>query len=147
MAGERPDRSWSSGDTNSGLSAIVAKRMGIPVYHMEAGNRCFDDRVPEEVNRRIDRSQQRRAPAVHRAEPRRTCCARGSAERITSRAIRSARCSTSTRPQIAASDVLARLGLTAGRYLLVTLHRAENVDVPERLRAVVEAFGRLHRER
>src|SRR3954452_7291850 len=48
-----PDRLLILGDTNSGLAAIVAKRMGVPVYHMEAGNRCFDDRVPEEVNRRI----------------------------------------------------------------------------------------------
>jgi UDP-N-acetylglucosamine 2-epimerase (non-hydrolysing) len=53
MQQERPDRLLILGDTNSALSAIVAKRMGIPVYHMEAGNRCFDDRVPEEVNRRI----------------------------------------------------------------------------------------------
>jgi UDP-N-acetylglucosamine 2-epimerase (non-hydrolysing) len=50
---ERPDRLLILGDTNSGLSAVVAKRVGVPVYHMEAGNRCFDDRVPEEVNRRI----------------------------------------------------------------------------------------------
>ena len=50
---EKPDRILILGDTNSALCAIVAKRMGIPVYHMEAGNRCFDDRVPEEVNRRI----------------------------------------------------------------------------------------------
>src|ERR1700691_4767044 len=49
----RPDRLLILGDTNSGLSAIVARRLGIPVYHMEAGNRCFDDRVPEEVNRRV----------------------------------------------------------------------------------------------
>ena len=48
-----PDRLLLLGDTNSALSAIIAKRMGIPVYHMEAGNRCYDDRVPEEVNRRI----------------------------------------------------------------------------------------------
>ncbi len=53
MQAERPDRLLLLGDTNSALSAIVAKRMGIPVFHMEAGNRCYDDRVPEEVNRRI----------------------------------------------------------------------------------------------
>ena len=53
MADEQPDRVLLLGDTNSALSAIVAKRLGIPVYHMEAGNRCYDDRVPEEVNRRI----------------------------------------------------------------------------------------------
>src|SRR5512133_1596301 len=50
---EKPDRLLLLGDTNSALAAFVAKRMGIPVYHMEAGNRCYDDRVPEEVNRRV----------------------------------------------------------------------------------------------
>ena len=49
----RPDRLLILGDTNSGISALVARRLGIPVYHMEAGNRCYDDRVPEEVNRRV----------------------------------------------------------------------------------------------
>ena len=53
MSKEQPDRLLILGDTNSALSSIAAKRMGIPVFHMEAGNRCFDDRVPEEVNRRI----------------------------------------------------------------------------------------------
>ena len=53
MRSEQPDRLLILGDTNSSLSAIVAKRLAIPVYHMEAGNRCYDDRVPEEVNRRI----------------------------------------------------------------------------------------------
>ncbi len=53
LAQERPDRLLILGDTNSGLAAIVAARMGIPIFHMEAGNRCYDNRVPEEVNRRI----------------------------------------------------------------------------------------------
>src|SRR5204863_2100763 len=53
MIQEKPDRVLLLGDTNSALSAVVAKRLGIPVFHMEAGNRCYDDRVPEEVNRRI----------------------------------------------------------------------------------------------
>jgi UDP-N-acetylglucosamine 2-epimerase (non-hydrolysing) len=53
IAEEKPDRLLILGDTNSGLSAVAAKRMGIPVFHMEAGNRCYDDRVPEEVNRRV----------------------------------------------------------------------------------------------
>jgi UDP-N-acetylglucosamine 2-epimerase (non-hydrolysing) len=53
MSQERPDRLLILGDTNSGLAAFTAKRMGIPVFHMEAGNRCYDDRVPEEVNRRV----------------------------------------------------------------------------------------------
>jgi UDP-N-acetylglucosamine 2-epimerase (non-hydrolysing) len=53
LLGERPDRLLILGDTNSGLSSLVAKRHGIPVYHLEAGNRCYDDRVPEEINRRV----------------------------------------------------------------------------------------------
>ena len=62
---QRPDRVLILGDTNSGLSAMVAARLGIPVYHMEAGNRCYDDRVPEEINRRIIDHSQRGADAVH----------------------------------------------------------------------------------
>src|ERR1017187_6482732 len=64
----RPDRLLILGDTNSGLSAIVARRLGIPVYHMEAGNRCYDDRVPEEVNRRvIDHSSSVLMPYTNRS--------------------------------------------------------------------------------
>src|SRR3954454_11870424 len=64
-----PDRLLILGDTNSGLSAIIARRMGIPVYHMEAGNRCYDDRVPEEINRRIiDHSSNVLMPYTHRSK-------------------------------------------------------------------------------
>src|SRR6266516_3892269 len=66
---ERPDRLVILGDTNSGLVAIVAKRMGIPVFHLEAGNRCYDDRVPEEINRRIiDHSSSVLLPYTHRSK-------------------------------------------------------------------------------
>ena len=89
---QRPDRLLILGDTNSGLVAIVASRLGIPVFHMEAGNRCYDDRVPEEVNRRDHRPQQLGAAALHRTGARRTCCARGSsATGSSSPAIRSTR--------------------------------------------------------
>src|SRR5881275_2582870 len=65
----RPDRLLILGDTNSGLSAIIARRMGIPVYHMEAGNRCYDDRVPEELNRRvIDHSSDVLMPYTQRSQ-------------------------------------------------------------------------------
>src|SRR5207302_1318694 len=65
----RPDRLLILGDTNSGLSAIIARRMGIPVYHMEAGNRCYDDRVPEEINRRvIDHSSNILLPYTHNSK-------------------------------------------------------------------------------
>src|SRR4030042_513245 len=66
---EKPDRALILGDTNSGLSSIIFKRMGIPVYHLEAGNRCFDDRVPEEVNRRIiDHSSTVLLPYTHKSK-------------------------------------------------------------------------------
>jgi UDP-N-acetylglucosamine 2-epimerase (non-hydrolysing) len=142
---EKPDRLLLLGDTNSALSAIVAKRMGIPVYHMEAGNRCYDDRVPEEVNRRIiDHSsdvlmpytERSRANLLHEGIAGRNIFVIGNPineviEHFT--------------PRIDASDVLDRLRLDTGRYFLVTMHRAENVDVEERLRSLVDALARLQR--
>lgn len=147
LLAERPDRVLILGDTNSALAAIVAKRMGIAVYHMEAGNRCFDDRVPEEVNRRIvDHSSDVLLPYTERS--RANLLREGIASdriHVTGNPIREVL--DFYGPQIDASDVIARLGLTPGRYLLATLHRAESVDVPERLAGFVEAFRRLHRER
>ena len=142
----RPDRLLVLGDTNSGLSAVVAKRMGIPVFHMEAGNRCYDDRVPEEVNRRIiDHASDVLLPYTERS--RANLLREGIAgERIhvTGNPIKEVL--DHYAPGIESSRILATLGLEAGRYFLVTLHRAENVDVPERLSAFLEAFRRLHRE-
>jgi len=143
---DRPDRLLILGDTNSGLSAVVAKRMGIPVFHMEAGNRCFDDRVPEEVNRRvIDHSSDVLLPYTERS--RANLLREGIAPQrviVTGNPIYEVlrhyeRC-------IDASDVQARLGLAAGAYFLVTAHRAENVDVPDRLRQLADALARLREE-
>jgi UDP-N-acetylglucosamine 2-epimerase (non-hydrolysing) len=147
LTAERPDRVLILGDTNSALSAIVAKRLGIPVYHMEAGNRCFDDRVPEEVNRRIvDHSSDVLLPYTERS--RSNLLREGiDSERIHVTGNPINEVLEFYAPQIDGRDVLARLGLTSSRYLLASLHRAENVDVPERLAAFVEAFGRLHGER
>ncbi|HEX5824765.1 MAG TPA: UDP-N-acetylglucosamine 2-epimerase (non-hydrolyzing) [Candidatus Limnocylindrales bacterium] len=147
LAAERPDRVLILGDTNSALAAIVAKRLGIPVYHMEAGNRCFDDRVPEEVNRRIvDHSSDVLLPYTERS---RTNLLREGISphriHVTGNPIREVL--EFYAPQIERSDAATRLGLTAGAFLLVTLHRAENVDVPGRLAGFVEAFRRLGRER
>jgi len=143
----RPDRVLILGDTNSALAAFVAKRMGIPVYHMEAGNRCFDDRVPEEVNRRVvDSCSDVLLPYTERS--RSNLLREGIADRrihVTGNPIREVLDFYAS--QIDSSDVVARLDLDAGRFLLATLHRAENVDIPERLSAFVEAFGRLQRER
>jgi UDP-N-acetylglucosamine 2-epimerase (non-hydrolysing) len=138
LAGEvltqvKPDRVLLLGDTNSGLAAIVAARMGIPVYHMEAGNRCFDDRVPEEINRRvIDHCSNVLMPYTHRSK-----------ENLVREGIERQRIFVTGNPiyevlntyanQIENSDVLTRLNITPKKYFLVTLHRAENVDDPARL--------------
>ncbi|HEY8091904.1 MAG TPA: UDP-N-acetylglucosamine 2-epimerase (non-hydrolyzing) [Polyangiaceae bacterium] len=140
----RPDRLLILGDTNSGLTAIVARRLGLPVLHMEAGNRCYDDRVPEEVNRRvIDHSSTVLMPYTERS--RENLLREGFAgERIYVTGNPIKQVLDAHRAQIAGSTVLADLGLEARRFLLVTMHRAENVDVPERLRALVEAMARAH---
>jgi UDP-N-acetylglucosamine 2-epimerase (non-hydrolysing) len=136
---ERPDRLLVLGDTDSALCAFVAKRMGIPVYHMEAGNRCFDDRVPEEVNRRvIDHCSDVLMPYTERSranllregiEPQRICVTGNPIYEVLQR----------HEGVIAESDVLNRLQIASGAYFLMTMHRQENVDVEERLRHLVDA--------
>jgi len=140
---ERPDRFLVLGDTNSSLGAIMIKRLGIPVYHMEAGNRCYDDRVPEEVNRRIiDHSSDILMPYTERS--RQNLIREGIAgEKIFVTGNPIFEVLTHFEPKIARSTVLKRLDLVEGRYFLVTCHRAENVDVEARLRSVVEALDRL----
>jgi UDP-N-acetylglucosamine 2-epimerase (non-hydrolysing) len=143
---EKPDRLLVLGDTNSALSAIVAKRMGIPVYHMEAGNRCYDDRVPEEVNRRIiDHCSDILLPYTERSRA-----------NLLREGIPNERIYVTGNPikevldhyaqQIEASNALRNFGLEVGGYFLVTLHRAENVDVEDRLNKFVEAFHKLYVE-
>jgi UDP-N-acetylglucosamine 2-epimerase (non-hydrolysing) len=129
----QPDRFLVLGDTNSSLAAICAKRMGIPVYHMEAGNRGYDDRVPEEVNRRlIDHASDVLLPYTHRSK-----------ENLLREGIERQRIFVTGNPifevmryyapQIESSPVLERLQLAPQEFFLVTLHRAENVDDPLRL--------------
>jgi UDP-N-acetylglucosamine 2-epimerase (non-hydrolysing) len=141
-----PDRLLILGDTNSGLAAVVAKRMGVPVYHMEAGNRCFDDRVPEEVNRRIiDHSSDVLLPYTERS--RANLLREGIASQrviVTGNPILEVL--EHYKPCVDASDVHARIGVERGAYFLVTAHRAENVDVPERLRQLAEALRRVGEE-
>ena len=142
----RPERLLVLGDTNSGLAAIVARRLGIAVYHMEAGNRCYDDRVPEEVNRRIiDHSSSVLLPYTQRSR-----------ENLLAEGIPGSRIYVTGNPikevigsfadNIEASRVLDDLVLTAGRFFLVTLHRSENVDREDRLRNVVLALAALKEE-
>jgi UDP-N-acetylglucosamine 2-epimerase (non-hydrolysing) len=143
---EKPDRLLILGDTNSSLSAIVAKRMGIPVYHMEAGNRCYDDRVPEEVNRRIiDHSSDILMPYTERS--RANLLREGIEGRrvfVTGNPIHEVL--THYDEHIRKSDVLQRLELEPRKYFLVTMHRQENVDVEDRLRALIVALNALHAE-
>jgi UDP-N-acetylglucosamine 2-epimerase (non-hydrolysing) len=146
MLAEKPDRFLVLGDTNSSLAAIMAKRLGIPVYHMEAGNRCYDDRVPEEVNRRIiDHSSDILLPYTERS--RANLLREGIAgERIyvTGNPIKEVL--DHFAPKIDASRAIENLGLETGKYFLVTLHRAENVDVAERLAKFIKAFDLLHKK-
>ena len=146
MTEHRPDRLLILGDTNSALSSIVAKRLGIPVYHLEAGNRCYDERVPEEINRRvIDHCSDVLMPYTE-----------GSRKNLLREGIEGQRIYVTGNPiyevlqyfesQIQASDVHARLGVEPGRFFLVTMHREENVDVEERLRSLIAAFEALHQE-
>jgi UDP-N-acetylglucosamine 2-epimerase (non-hydrolysing) len=143
---ERPDRLLILGDTNSGLAAIVAARRGIPVYHLEAGNRCYDNRVPEEVNRRIiDHSSDVLLPYTQR-----------SVENLVAEGIRRERIFQvgnpifevlqQFAPKIEKSGVLRRLKLKRRNYFLVTLHRAENLDDPARLTRHLSALTKLAKE-
>jgi UDP-N-acetylglucosamine 2-epimerase (non-hydrolysing) len=140
LAAERPDRLLILGDTNSGLSAIVAARLGIPVFHMEAGNRCFDDRVPEEVNRRIiDHCSTVLMPYTHRSKEN---LLREGIERDRVFVIGNPiyEVLTAHEQQIAKSNILARMELTEKKYFAATFHRAENVDPPDRLRQLVDGL-------
>jgi UDP-N-acetylglucosamine 2-epimerase (non-hydrolysing) len=146
LSAERPDRLLLLGDTNSSLVAIVAKRMGIPVYHMEAGNRCYDDRVPEEVNRRIiDHCSDILMPYTERS--RANLLREGiQGERIFVTGNPISEVIRHYEPQISQSDVLADMGVEAGKYFLVTMHRAENVDVETRLLRLTQALNRLQHD-
>jgi UDP-N-acetylglucosamine 2-epimerase (non-hydrolysing) len=128
------------------LAALIARRLGIPVYHMEAGNRCYDDRVPEEVNRRvIDHSSSVLMPYTNRS--RANLLAEGfpgNRVYVTGNPIKQVVDHFSEK--IGASAAMEELGLERGRFFLVTLHRAENVDIESRLRSLLEALALLHTE-
>jgi UDP-N-acetylglucosamine 2-epimerase (non-hydrolysing) len=146
LRAEGPDRLLILGDTNSGLAAIPAKRLGIPVFHMEAGNRCYDDRVPEEVNRRIiDHSSDVLMPYTERS--RMNLLREGfDGHRVYVIGNPIFEVLNHYASEVAASDVLERLELTRREYFLVTLHREENVDDGDRLNNFIEALGELRRE-
>lgn len=143
---ERPDAFLVLGDTNSCISALIAKRLKIPVFHMEAGNRSFDENVPEETNRRlVDHVSDYNL--VYTEHARRNLLTEGiPPARILLTGSPMREVLEQNRQQIAASDVLARQGLHPQEYFLVSLHREENVDNPARLAAAVDALQALRDE-
>jgi len=146
MLKEKPDKILILGDTNSALTAIIAKRMAIPVYHMEAGNRCYDDRVPEEVNRRIiDHSSDVLMPYTERS---RTNLIREgiTGERIFVTGNPIKEILDYYQSKIDSCKIIKQMDLQSKKYFLITLHRAENVDHPQRLIKFISAFNAISKE-
>lgn len=143
---EKPDAVLVLGDTNSATATIMAKRMKIPTYHMEAGNRSFDANVPEEINRKlVDHLAD--FNLVYTEHARRHLLSEGLPHRfiyLTGSPMREVL--EHCLPQIEQSDVLARLGLEKGHFFIVSVHREENVDSRDNLRQVVAALTALHEE-
>lgn len=140
---ERPDAVLVLGDTNSAISAIMARRMKIPVYHMEAGNRSYDRNVPEETNRLIvDHISD--FNLVYTEHARRHLLSEGIAHRriyLTGSPMREVL--DFYRPQIDNSDILEQLSLEPEGYLIVSMHREENVDSKDRLASLVRTLNQL----
>lgn len=139
----QPDAVLLYGDTNSCISVIAAKRLKIPIFHMEAGNRCFDQRVPEEINRKIVdhladvnmtlTEHARRYLLDEGLRPELTFVTGSSMPEVLEH----------HREGIEASTVLGDLSLEPGRYFVVSSHREENVDTPAKLRLVIEGLQKL----
>lgn len=142
----QPDRVLVLGDTNSGLSSIICERMGYPVYHMEAGNRCYDLKVPEEKNRKIiDSISTINLPYTNLSR-----------ENLLREGIPNNKIFVTGNPinevlncysyAIDQSKILEQLGLERNKYIIATAHRAENVDNDERLRNIFESFQEISKE-
>ena len=143
---EKPDALLVLGDTNSCLSAYIAKRMHIPVFHMEAGNRSFDFNVPEETNRRII-DHLADFNLVYTEHARRHLLAEGLPHRriyLTGSPMKEVL--GYYQPKIQQSQVLSELKLEAGNYFIVSTHREENVDNPANLRKIIEVLNQLAEE-
>jgi len=140
---EAPDAFLLLGDTNSCLAAISAKRRKVPVFHMEAGNRCFDERVPEEINRRIvDHISDINMPYTEHA--RRYLLKEGiPTERVIKTGSPMKEVLSHYLPKIRASDVLSRLELRKDDYFLVSAHREENVDNEKNFVDLLESLNAL----
>tara|TARA_B100000953_G_scaffold156032_1_gene129112 strand:- start:734 stop:1849 length:1116 start_codon:yes stop_codon:yes gene_type:complete len=140
---EKPDALLVLGDTNSALSTIMAKRRKIPIFHMEAGNRCFDLRVPEEINRKIvDHISDINMPYSEQAK-----------QNLINEGIHPAQIVKTGSPQkeildyyeksIKRSKILSELKLSKNKYFLASIHREENVDSPEKLEKIVASFNSI----
>lgn len=140
---ERPDALLILGDTNSCLAALSAKRLKIPVFHMEAGNRCFDERVPEEINRRIvDHISDINLP--YSGIAREYLLREGiPPDRVIKTGSPMDEVLAYYRSKIERSEVLDQLGLRRGEYFAVSSHREENIDSPEQFRDLVNVLNRL----
>jgi len=140
---EQPDALMLYGDTNSCLSILAAKRRKIPVFHMEAGNRCFDQRVPEELNRKVlDHLSDINMVLTEHA--RRYLLAEGiPADRIIKTGSHMQEVLDQFMPDIQQSEILNKLKLQSQRYFLVSAHREENVDTPENLQDLLETIQTL----
>lgn len=143
---EKPDAMLVLGDTNSCLCVIPAKRRMIPIFHMEAGNRCFDDRVPEEVNRRIvDHTSDINLP--YSAIAREYLLAEGfPADRIIKTGSPMYEVLHYYMPKIQNSDVLNQLNLEEQKYFVVSAHREENIDSDRNFSDIIEVLKMLDRE-
>ncbi|WP_163560271.1 UDP-N-acetylglucosamine 2-epimerase (non-hydrolyzing) [Halomonas sp. NO4] len=141
---ERPDAVLVLGDTNSAIATLMAKRMKIPTYHMEAGNRCFDANVPEEINRKmVDHLAD--FNLVYTEHARRHLTSEGLSHRfiyLTGSPMREVL--EHMLPRIEQSTILETLGLERGKYFIVSVHREENVDSRDNLREVVAGLQALH---
>ncbi|MGF6558092.1 UDP-N-acetylglucosamine 2-epimerase (non-hydrolyzing) [Pseudomonas sp. S30_BP2TU TE3576] len=140
---EKPDALLLYGDTNTCLAVIAAKRRKIPVFHMEAGNRCFDQRVPEELNRKVlDHLSDINMVLTEHA--RRYLIAEGiRPETIIKTGSHMEEVLDYYMPKILTSDVLAREGLEQDKFFIISAHREENVDTPENLRDLLKTLRAL----
>lgn len=143
MVKEKPDALLILGDTNSALSAIAAKRLKVPIFHMEAGNRCFDENLPEETNRRIvDHIAD--VNLCYSEHARRYLNAEGTAkERTYVTGSPMAEVLTANLEKIKQSKVLDTLELKKGRYILLSAHREENIDIEENFLALMNAVNAM----
>jgi UDP-N-acetylglucosamine 2-epimerase len=146
LALEKPDALLVYGDTNSCLSVIPAKKRKIPIFHMEAGNRCFDQRVPEEINRKIvDHLSDINMPLSEHA--RRYLIAEGlPPENIIKTGSSMKEVLMQHREGIEQSNVLEKEGLVSGGYFLISAHREENVDSAENFQDLLDSINEIARK-